>query len=77
MRLTRWGEEAVHSSAFNEEERSGRLEGSRVRRQRLDDRVEEFDGGLRSKGGSRMVRVDRLQVEVEGYTTNDSWGAGR
>jgi hypothetical protein len=34
-------------------------------------RVEEFEGGLMSKGGSRMVRVDRLQVEVEGYTTND------
>jgi hypothetical protein len=32
----------------------------------------EFDGGLRSKGGSRMVRIDRLQVEIEGYTTNDS-----
>jgi len=35
-------------------------------------RVEGFEGGLMSKGGSRMVRVDRLQVEVEGYTTNDS-----
>jgi len=34
MRLTRRGERAVHSSAFNEEERSGRLERSRVRRQR-------------------------------------------
>jgi hypothetical protein len=47
------------------------LKGSRVRRQRLVGRVEEFDGGLRSKGGSRMMRIDRLQVEVEGYTTND------
>lgn len=68
------GEEAVHSSAFNEEERSGRLERSRVRRQRRSGRVERYDGGLVSKGGVRMVRVDKasVQVEVEGYTTNDS-----
>ena len=40
-----------------------------VRRQRRCSGVKGFDGGLISDGGSRMMRVDKRLVEVEGYMT--------